>query len=45
MMKIVAHILKDYPVNTDVVESDTSVNLLTPSVHMFNIISRINFTV
>ena len=45
MMKIVAGTLKDYPVNTDVVESDTSVDLLTPSIHMFNTISSINFTV
>ena len=45
IMKTVANTSKDYPVNTDVIESDTSVNLLTPSIHMFNIISRINFTV
>ena len=45
MMKIVADTLKDYPVNIDVVESNTSVNLVTPSAHMYNMISRIHFTV
>ena len=45
MVKILADTLKDYPVNADVIGSNTSVNLMKPSVHMFSIISRIQFTV
>ena len=45
MVKIVADTLKDYPINADVNESNTSVSLMTPSVHVFNFISRIHFSV